>query len=305
MAASFADIHKGSAGDLREGTIAILGVPFGVDYPGRSRHAASAPAAIRAASRRIGRHAGNLDFTFGAPLTWDLAPNAIDLGDVPEVDQKSQHAATALRVAAIRGQGGIPLALGGDHSVPIGILRGFEDADPFWIVQFDAHLDIRDDVDGEREGLSNGMRRALEMPWVKGIIQIGIRGIGSARAGDLADVAEAKPCIQVTARDIRREGFAAVRDAIPVAATRFYVTLDLDAFDPAIAPGVVAPSFGGLDYLTVLETLEVLADRGSIIGMDIVELAPPHDVNDLTALLAARVAVDAMVLMSRRNDKAA
>src|SRR5437879_13264690 len=78
----------------------------------------------------------------------------------------------------------MPIVLGGEHSITIPVLRAYEGRGPVCIVHVDAHIDWRDEVNGIREGLSSPVRRASEMPWIRGMAQIGIRGIGSARRGE-------------------------------------------------------------------------------------------------------------------------
>ena len=95
--------------------------------------------------------------------------------------------ACARRSGQILDAGAVPILLGGDDSLPIPMLEAYAGRGRFTILQIDAHIDWRDEVQGERLGLSSGMRRASEMAHIERIIQVGQRGIGSARPSDLAD----------------------------------------------------------------------------------------------------------------------
>lgn len=280
--------------------VAVIGIPLGVTYPGRIPHSAGAPTTIRQQSQRLGRFLSHHDFTFGRQLLGQQPITVVDCGDVPVVSQDQQHATSTENVKRILEAGAKPLVLGGDHSIPIPVLRAFTDQPPVTVILIDAHIDYRDEVEGEREGLSSGMRRAMELPWVESVVQVGVRGGGSARVSDVED-ALAAGCVPIPALDIHVQGIEAMLDRIPDG-QRYYVSLDMDGFDPSVAPGVGSPSVGGLTYPQVFRLLQHLAEVGDIVGMDIVELAPGNDVNDVTSLLAARVALDAIDLMIQPRD---
>ena len=92
----------------------------------------------------------------------------------------------------------------------------------------------------------------------------------------------------VSVRQFRKMGVDAMLDRIP-AATRYYVTIDIDGFDPSIAAGTGTPSHGGFLYYEVLELLDGLTKRGSIVGVDLVEVAPDYDLSGSTTTLAAQL----------------
>ena len=285
--------------DIRQlqADIAIIGVPFGVPYPYQELHAATAPYAIRRQSQRLGHYLDHYDFTVGGPVLGDAGVRIVDCGDVPQVAQTLQSAMTEDAIRTILEHGAIPVVLGGDHSTTIPVIRSFEDRGPLCVVQVDAHIDFRDEVEGVRDGLSSGMRRASELSWVDDIVQIGLRGVGSAKAEDVEASREAG-CIHVLARDIHRQGIDLALEQIPEA-KGYYITLDMDGVDPSIAPGVIAPSFGGLTYLQVLDLLQGIAQRGPIVGMDVVEVAAEQDPYSITISLAAQLALDAIGVIVR------
>ena len=273
--------------------VAIVGVPVGVPYAlDESAPAAAAPRAIRAASRRYAPYLGHHDVDFDGPLFAGRALRVVDCGDVAMAPGQydANGRATTRAVRTILDRGALPVVLGGDNSVVIPVVRAFEAAGPICIVQIDAHLDWRDEVDGVREGLSSPMRRTSELPWVNGMVQVGLRGVGSGRAEEFA-AARAFGSVVVPAAEIHRRGIVAALERIP-AADRYYVTIDADGLDPAIAPGVGSPAYGGLTYFQVFDLLRGVAARGPIVGFDLVEVVPARDHADLTSTLAARLVLN-------------
>lgn len=282
---TFLSCESSSTGNL-ESRFAVLGIPQGIPYPGRSSAgAAEAPAAIRGRSARYGRMLSHFDFDLGrAPGALSLA----DCGDVP--------AAEAPRaVRAILAAGAMPIVFGGDDSTTALALRGFEGQEPFHILQIDAHIDYRDEVDGVRDGYSSPMRRAAEMPWVKRIVHCGTRGVGSARPEDVRDTL-ARGNTVITAREVRRYGVARVLDQFP-AGERYYVAFDCDGMDPAVMPGTSAPLPGGLSFDDAAELLAGLALRGKVVGINFAEHYPSLDVNGITALAVTRLSINLMGAM--------
>ncbi len=269
-----------------DGGHVILGTPFGWPYPrpGTTAGCAAAPAAIRERSARLAGFAGHWDFDADAPMR---LPPLVDAGDVPGTahDGPGNSGRITEAVGAILGRGGIPICLGGDDSVPIPILRAFEARGPLTILQVDAHLDFRDEVDGVREGYSSPMRRASEMPQVERIIQVGLRGVGSARPGDVAD-ARAAGNLLVTAHELRERGFDWVIEQVPSDASVF-VSFDCDGLDPSVAPAVSALTPGGLSYREAWDLLSGVRHR--LAGAAFTELVPERDVNEISALAVVRL----------------
>ncbi len=166
----------------------IFGAGHGSTYPGRdsSGHALAA-AAIRAASQEDAGLLEHWDFDLGGPLFGGGPVSCIDSGDVPTAmhDNAANRARIEAKTRAILALPAIPILIGGDDSVPIPFLAGFADHGPIWILQIDAHIDWRDEVHGERFGYSSPMRRASEMAHVAGIVQVGMRAVGSARLAEV------------------------------------------------------------------------------------------------------------------------
>ena len=162
-----------------------------------------------------------------------------------------------------------------------------DDQEPVHVVQFDAHLDFVDERHGVRFGHGNPMRRAAEKDYVTGLSQIGIRNVSST-AKDGYDAARAMGSDIISVRQFRKLGVEAVLDRIP-AGKRYYITIDIDGFDPSIAPGTGTPSHGGFNYYEGLELMDGLARRGSVVGIDLVEVAPDYDHAGSTSTLAAQL----------------
>lgn len=286
--------------------VAVLGAPFGVSYGmrGVTSGAADAPAAIRAQSARFGHghYLRHYDFDLEGELFAGRNIRVVDCGDVVadprDISGNQRRITDATRVILERGA--VPVVLGGDDSIPIPFFRAFEGRGPLVVAQIDAHLDFRDEVEGEREGYSSPMRRASEMPWIEHIIQIGMRGVGSGRTSDVADAVTAGNII-VRAHDAHTRGVDWVLDQIPVGAN-YLITIDLDGLDPSVAPGVGAPAPGGLSWDEVSGIVRGLATRGRIAGLDVVEIMPSLDINGITSLVATRLILNALGGMVRSGQ---
>ncbi len=267
--------------------VAILGAPFDAGTQWRAG-ARFGPKAIRDASMLFSfGHAGAYDHEDDA--TYLEGVRMVDLGDadIIHTDTAGSHANIEAGVRAILGAGALPVVLGGDHSVNIPCIRAFAEAGPIHIVQIDAHLDFVDERHGVRFGHGNPMRRAAEQAHVTGLSQLGIRNVSSTgKEGYVAARAMGSDILSV--RQVRRIGLEETLARIPAGA-RYYVTIDIDGFDPSIAPGTGTPSHGGFVYYEVLELLAGLATRGEVVGIDLVEVAPDYDHTGVTAILAAQV----------------
>ncbi len=270
---------------------ALIGAACATPYPSVGAYCAGAPAAIRAAAAGYAANRGHLNFDLGRPALPDGA--LVDCGDlgVDPADPAGNRLRIRNAVTAVLGAGAVPVVLGGDDSVPIPVLQGHAGQPALTVLQIDAHIDWREQVEGERWGLSSTMRRASEMGHVGAIVQVGARGIGSARPDDFA-AAQDWGVRFVTAERLRMDGLAAALALIPEGANVF-VSLDCDALDPAVMPAVIAPTAGGLSYGEVLGLIKGAAARGRIAGMAMVEFMPDHDVQGRGAALAAQLLTSA------------
>ena len=266
--------------------IELLGVPM--DLGAARRGVEMGPSAVR-----LARLASRLE---------SLGHTVTDAGDVPVPTRETLGVGQGIgyldtitmvcrdlagRTRAIVESGGVPVVLGGDHSVNIPCINAFSGEAPIHIVQIDAHLDFVDERHGVRYGHGNPMRRAAEKDYVTGLSQIGIRNVSST-ARDGYEAARAMGSDILSVRRFRKLGVEAVLARIPLG-KRYYVTIDIDAFDPSIAPGTGTPSHGGFLYYEVLELLDGLTRRGTVVGIDLVEVAPDYDHTGTTAILAAQI----------------
>ena len=268
---------------------AVMGAPFDFGAQWRSG-ARMGPRAIREASTLFSfGHAGAYDFEDDITYLDPAKVRIVDIGDadIIHTDTMQSHANIEFGVRKMLAAGALPVVMGGDHSINIPCINAFDDQDPIHVVQIDAHLDFVDERHGVRFGHGNPMRRAAEKPYVTGLSQLGIRNVSSTAREGYADAREMGSDIQ-SVRHIRAMGTAAMLDRIP-AGTRYYLTIDIDAFDPSIAPGTGTPSHGGFVYYEVLELIDGLARRGDIVGIDLVEVAPDYDSTGGTSILAAQL----------------
>ena len=222
----------------------------------------------------------------------------VDCGDLPldPADGAGNRLRIRHAVADLLGAGAIPVVLGGDCSVTVPVLQGHKAHGPVAVLQIDAHVDWREQVEGERWGLSSAMRRASEMGQVGAIVQVGARGLGSARPADLAAAQDWGARI-VTAEALRRDGVAAALAGLPEGMP-VVVALDVDALDPAVMPAVMAPAAGGLGYADVLALLRGAAARGPITGLVLTELVPDQDIHGQGVRLAAQLLTTALGLLA-------
>jgi agmatinase len=289
--------------DKLEADIAFLGIPYGSAYSlaDITNDQSNGPTAMRQASDRLVRSLERYDFDLDGPLYDNRNIRVVDCGDVRADihDMKSHVLRAETAVRKILAAGALPIILGGDHAIPIPVLRAFEGHDPITLVHIDQHLDWRDEVDGVRDGLSSPIRRASEMKHIGDIFQIGIRATGSARAEEVA-AARAYGAHIVTAYELHDVGMDAILARIPDGG-RYYLTVDMDGMDPAEAPAVAAPMPGGVTFLQARKLIHGLVKKGRVVGMDVVEITPKVDVNQMTCITAGRLIVNLIGMAVRAN----
>lgn len=301
---TFLGVPSVSLEGLGEADAVILGIPYGVPYPdpGLTTGCSEAPAAIRARSARLARFVDHHDFELDGPM---LPPNGryrvVDAGDVPGTpnDGAGNHRVAEAAVASILDAGALPLILGGDDSISIPALRAYADHGPIWILQVDAHLDFRHEVDGVRDGYSSPMRRASELSHVAGIVQVGLRGVGSARSSDVAD-ARSRGNHLLTARELHERGVPWVVEHLPADASVF-VAFDCDGLDPSAMPAVSGLAPGGLTYDEAVALLRAAAGERRLVGAAFTELIPARDVNEMSALVVVRLLACLIGALARRS----
>ncbi|MEO0378721.1 MAG: agmatinase [Pseudomonadota bacterium] len=274
--------------DSLDADVAILGAPFDAGTQWRSG-ARFGPRAVREASTLFSfGHGGAYDHEDDATYL----PNTVrivDMGDadIIHTDTEGSHRNIEVGVRAALAAGALPVTIGGDHSINIPCIRAFEGQGDMHVLQIDAHLDFVDERHGVRHGHGNPMRRAAEQDFVTGLTQVGIRNVSSTAREGYED-ARAMGSNILSVRQARAMGPRGVIGHIPEGA-KVYITIDIDAFCPSIAPGTGTPSHGGFLYYDVLEMLQEVARRHEIVGIDLVEVAPDYDPTGSTAILAAQV----------------
>ena len=280
--------------DDLQADFAILGIPFGMHYGPSSmaNDQSTAPDIIRHTPSKA-----DIEYTRNH-FDWDLGGHlfngedivVVDCGNVcaEAADHKAHYRYAEAAARKILASGAILISLGGDHGVPIPVLRALEVlGESITLVHVDAHLDWRHEVNGETEGYSSPIRRASEMPWIKDIVQIGLRGIGSAREAEVKD-ARAYGADLISAYEMHDIGMDAVLDRIPNKGP-YYLTIDADGIDPTIMPAVMSQTPGGLDWMQTRRLIHGLVNKGRVVGMDLVEIAPMHDVGTTTMVHAERL----------------
>ena len=280
--------------DKIKADIAVLGAPFDAGSQFRSG-ARMGPRGIREASTLFSfGHGGAYDHE--DDITYLPADNTriVDIGDadIIHTDTIQSHANIEFGVKKILEAKAIPVVLGGDHSVNIPCINAFRNEDPIHIIQIDAHLDFVNERHGVRFGHGNPMYRASEKEYVSGMTQIGIRNVSSTAREGYIDAKERGSKI-FSVRQFRKMGISQILNTIPKN-IRYYLTIDIDAFDPSIASGTGTPSHGGFYYYEILELIDGLTKQGNIAGLDLVEVAPDYDITNSTSTLAAQLLMNIM-----------
>jgi arginase len=257
-------------------TVQVLGVPYDV-HSSYLRGPALAPAAIRAALR-----CGSANWCAESGLDLDPARTEswTDLGDLtlPDDAPAAMAIIRAAAAAAIADGSGL-LSLGGDHIVTWPLVQAISERhDELTIVHFDAHPDLYDELDGDRFSHACPFARIMEEGRVARLLQFGIRTMTPHQRE------------QADRFGVEVHEFRDWDGTIPPLPGPVYVSVDMDALDPAFAPGVSHHEPGGMTTRQLLDAIRQLGDgRATIVGADVVELNPTRDVNDVTAMVAAKI----------------
>ncbi len=275
--------------------VAFIGMPFDQGTLGRPG-ARYGPDALRDAPRAYsyldpfgqGEDAeGYFDADAGDELLRGVT--MADCGNVTVAASDVTHNFERLAgvVERVAGRGALPVILGGDHAITFPAVAGLSQFAPLDIVHFDAHLDYTHHYHGALLTHGSPIRRCRELAHVANITSIGIRSV--RRAPYEEAVSDGNRII--TTRKFRELGPEAVAESIPVG-PNLYITFDVDALDPTQAPGTGTPEVGGLLYEEARRCLTTLVHRANLVAFDIVEVAPPYDVSQLTVQIAARLVMD-------------
>ncbi len=228
-----------------------------------------------------------------------------DCGDValgPMWSPERYHNAVVDRLQPIMRAGLFPVTLGGDHSIAYPVLKALYQARgdrPFHLVQFDTHMDYWDDEGGQRYSHASPIIRAHEAGWLSGLTQYGIRSLHTA--GDNIALARSRGAHIFWCQRARDMLVDDLVGHLPTGGD-VYITFDIDALDPAIAPGTGTPEPGGFSYYEAKDILLAVCARCNVIGMDLVEVAPQYDgPGQITAIHGARLIIDTVGAVFRRR----
>lgn len=263
--------------------VRLIGLPTD-SHSSFLRGPAQAPGVIRAA---LASEHGNMATELGAELGLDIALE--DLGDLNLKESAADFDCIRAAAAAAAQSGATPLFLGGDHMVTYPILAGLAEVHgPVNILHFDAHPDLYDDFEGDPLSHASPFARIMERGLASRLVQVGIRTLN----GHCREQAR-----RFGVEIIEMRHFA--HNAVPIPAAPLYVSIDLDALDPAFAPGVSHHEPGGLsvrEILSVLHRIEV-----PVVGADVVEYNPTRDINGMTAVVAAKLVKELASLVAGQS----
>jgi agmatinase len=274
--------------------VAVLGAPFdgATTFRAGSRYG---PSAIREASLLLRPYNDALGVSpFAERQIVDAGDASANPVDLLQAHQAIEDAAVSLQQLGAR-----VLALGGDHSVSLPLLRAAAAAHgPLSLLQMDAHTDTWDSYFGSRLTHGTMFRRAVEEGIIDGAhsVQIGLRG-SLYGADDYAENA-ALGFTTLLARDLDATGVAgAVELALSRLRSPVYVSVDIDCLDPAYAPGTGTPETGGLTSRELLAILRGVGRHVDVAAADIVEVSPPYDPTGATAVAGANIAYELLALL--------
>jgi len=293
MPSSFLGVTKTN----RDAAYCVAGVPFDLGTTNRSG-SRFGPQAIRQASRMLvdGAH----------PISWQ-DPATLDLADIGNFDLSLGEIQSSLKLIEEQARGiGHLVTLGGDHGVTLALLRVLDrSTGPVGLVHFDAHVDTWPDSFGQKYGHGSVFFNAIEEGLVdpKRMVQIGIR---SPMSREVFDWTVGQGVTIIRSEAVHEEGPEAIGARIRdiVGAAPAYLSFDIDVLDPAFAPGTGTPEIGGLatwQAQAILRRLKGIDFR----GMDVVEVAPPYDVAEITALAGATMAWEYLMLLTRPRNATA
>lgn len=286
---------------LTDADLVVFGAPHGTPYHGiDNKQFASAPDTLRSALEEDARWLDHWDFDLGGPLLGDGSFAVADAGNLrtSPMDGDGNRRLIGEATARIVGGGAVPLMIGGDDSTPIPFIEALKPLGPLTIIQVDAHIDWRDERRGEPMGFSSTMRRASELDHVENIIQVGIRGVGSARRAEV-EIAKDWGAKIITARDVHRNGLDVAMQHLKADANCM-ITLDCDALDSGIMPAVMAPTPGGLSYTQSIDLIDAVIRKARLVAFDMIEFVPERDRDGTAAITAARILANVVGGHARR-----
>lgn len=284
-------VFSGLGRSFGESRFIVVGVPFDSTstYRGGSKFA---PSAIREASLNIE--------TYSMRSKFDLADACIcDIGDL-HVMGAVEETLRRLRevVSEIVAASKVPVALGGEHTITLGALQAFPK--DIGILCLDAHADMREEYMGLKISHATFLRRIIESLGPERLVHVGLRAVCRE---ELAYI-QKNHVKHFSMQDLRRQTVREAARLIRLAVADFgklYVTIDMDVFDPAFAPGVGNPEPDGMSPDLCFTILARACDEG-LAGLDLVEVSPHYD-NGITAALASKTIFEAMCASESAKTK--
>jgi agmatinase len=276
-----------------EAEVAFLGVPYdvGISYRPGCRFG---PRDIRVYSTRYSawgasKDNGYYDINAGKRRLKNICIN--DCGDIDVLyyDQDWNFNCITSSIEKLLDRGCLPIIVGGDHSITFPSVKAFKRFSPLAVIHFDAHLDWINEVEGMRYANGSPLRRVAELDFIGQMTHIGIR-CPRSREEDI-NAAKARGNLIVTRDQLRKEGSVSILNRIPQM-PYVYVTIDIDALDPSIAPGTGSPTVDGIWYYELREILQGIAAKGKVVGFDLVEVNPLIDPFGQTSLLATTAIIE-------------
>ena|SRR5215469_4508606 len=285
--------------DLQSAKAAVLGAPFDCGVHPFRIGSRQGPTAIRGQSMLVRRF---------SPEFADLDPVArlglVDRGDVRVTPSRITDAFERIEAAAkrIHDAGAIPVTMGGDGSISLPLLRAAASRYPGMVAaHLDAHTDSYDYDPNDRYNAATQFTHAAEEQSIVASLSyhIGIRGTTYVKGA--FEKTKSLGYNIVTTRELFARGFADVLAELHEKLTGrpVYLCVDMDVFDPSCAPGVATPSWGGLSAREGIEFLRGLSGL-DIIAVDVNTVSPPHDVQNMTAFLAAQIIYESLVLLCQK-----
>jgi agmatinase len=287
---SQSNVFGGIQRPLEKAHYVVFGVPFDVTSTYRTG-ARFGPTAIRQASLNI----ETCSFRSG-----------VDLEDVPLHDAGDLHVSTApkktvdmlkLVVEDLVVAGKIPVALGGEHTITLGVLKGLgAEAERTAVVSFDAHLDLREEFMGLKLSHATFMRLISEEVEPAKIVEVGTRAV----CNDELAYAEKAGIDFFTSQQILKEGSELIIQKLKEKLAPYenvYLTVDMDVLDTAYAPAVQNPEPEGISTTTLLDIVCALCDK-RVVGFDVLEIAPPYD-QGVSAIVAAKVTLEMLCQLEK------
>jgi len=270
----------------------VIGIPYDGLASAR-KGAALAPERLRYWSRHL--------TPFSEDRTRLKDMTVCDLGDIPILNPETDFVTVRQRVAALPN---MPIILGGDHSVTIPILQAQRErykGQRLGVLWVDAHPDLCDFFDGSRISHANTMRRALEFgiePY--DVCMVGLRSWEDQEI----DLIENGGIHVYTAADVAERGMRKIADSVYNILNdcdAVHISLDIDCLDPSVAPGTGIPEFGGLtsrDVLTLIKSTQDLP----LVGLDVVEIAPPLDPSESTVFAGLKIIMEYIAVIARKKQ---